>query len=283
MEYRFRNRSLCLSRRPAVMGVINLTPDSFYAPSRTRGMDAVLQRAREMLAQGADILDLGGESSRPGSDPVSPQEEMDRVVPAVEAISSRLPALISVDTRHGSVAREALARGAEIVNDISGLGEPGMAQTAAAGNAVVILMHMQGEPSTMQQAPSYQDVLAEVDVFFRERINVALDAGLARDRLWLDPGIGFGKQLEHNLALIQGLDYFLPLTCPIVIGVSRKSFIGLVTGREAEQRLVGTCLYNLVALQQGARILRVHDVAQAVDTVEVFLSLAPGRKPERSG
>lgn len=264
---------LAAAEKPLVMGILNVTPDSFFPGSRSSGIEQLLGRAARMEAEGAALLDVGGESTRPGAAPVAEEEELERVVPAVAALKAHSALPVSVDTRRAGVAAAALAAGAVLVNDITALADPDTAAAAAQHGAGVVLMHMQGEPRTMQQNPGYADLFGELDRFFAERIAVAEAAGIPRSRIWLDPGIGFGKRVEDNLALIAGLGRFQHHGCPLLAGVSRKSFIGAVTGRPVEERLPATTLYHLAALQQGAAVLRVHDVAAAVEAVQVFSSL----------
>jgi dihydropteroate synthase len=264
------------------MGIINLTPDSFWEGSRRPDLETALKTARAMALAGAAIIDLGGESTRPGADPVSTDEECQRVVPVISALVRETDLLVSIDTRHPLVAEAAIAVGANIVNDVGGLGDPAMLEIIARTGVGAILMHMRGQPKTMQEAPAYQDVVAEVDDFFSTRLMQAEAAGIDRERIWLDPGIGFGKRLEDNLALVSGLGRFAHHDRPLVIGVSRKSFIGTVTGSPVEDRLIGTCLYHLASLQAGASVLRVHDVSAAVQTIAVWRSLLPEREKERS-
>lgn len=259
--------------RPLVMGIVNVTPDSFYPGSRAAGLESVVRSGVRMMAEGADLLDVGGESTRPGAEPVSEEEELARAVPAVEALVRETGLPVSIDTRHGTVAAAALDAGAALVNDVSALADPLTAEAAAAHGAGVVLMHMQGEPRTMQDDPGYNDLFAEVNSFFAERIERALQAGIDRSRIWLDPGIGFGKRVEDNLALLAGLDRFAAHGCPLLIGLSRKSFIGAVTGKPVEERLSATSLYHLAALHGGAAVLRVHDAAAAVEAVQVWCSL----------
>ena len=260
---------------PVVMGIINTTPDSFWAGSRVAGVDGVLGQGVRLLAEGAVILDIGGESTRPGAAPVTEEEELARVVPAVRLLVERLGAVVSVDTRRPGVAAAALGAGARFINDVSALGDPGMAGLAAREGAAVILMHMLGTPATMQQDPHYGDVVAEVKSFLLERVRLAGEAGIARERIWIDPGFGFGKTLEHNLTLFRGLEELAATGYPVVAGISRKSLVGLVTGRPVEERLVGSAVFHFAALERGARILRVHDAAAAADAVAVYRALFP--------
>jgi dihydropteroate synthase len=230
-----------------------------------------------MVDEGADVIDLGGESTRPGSRPVPAEVEMERVLPAIEAIRRRSEIPISIDTTKAAVAREALARGASVVNDVSALRfDPELAAVVAEGGASVILMHMQGEPETMQVAPSYAEVVSEVVAFLTARVEAAIAAGIPRARILVDPGIGFGKRLEDNLALLRGLPRLRSLSCPIVVGLSRKRFLGdLQGGLAVEERLEGTIAANAVAVVNGADVLRVHDVKEGRRTADVARRLRP--------
>lgn len=263
--------------RVLVMGILNVTPDSFYGGSRTSLSTDAAERALRMVDEGADVIDVGGESTRPGSRPVPAEVEMERVVPAIEEIRRRSEIPISIDTTKATVAREALARGASVVNDVSALRfDPELAAVVAEGGASVILMHMQGEPETMQVAPSYADVVAEVVAFLTARVEAAVAAGIPRARILVDPGIGFGKRLEDNLALLRGLPRLRALGCPIVVGLSRKRFLGdLLGGLAVEERLEGTIAANAVAVVNGADVLRVHDVREGRRTADVARRLRP--------
>ena len=258
----------------AVMGIVNATPDSFYAPSRHRALEA-RDEALAMEASGAAIVDIGGESTRPGSDYVGLEEELERVVPVVEAIRKLSDLPISVDTRKSEVARAALDAGADVINDVSALmHDPEMARLAAQRGVPVVLMHMLGDPKTMQAAPSYVDCPAEVRAFLLSAAGRAQAAGIARDRVLLDPGIGFGKRLEDNLALIARLDELAALGYPMVVGLSRKAFVGAITARPPEGRLSGSIAAALAAHARGARMFRVHDVAETRDALAVFVAIA---------
>jgi dihydropteroate synthase len=259
------------------MGIVNVTPDSFYAPSRRDGPAQAAEAALAMESQGAALVDLGGESTRPGSSGVGEGEELERVVPAVEAIRARSDLPISVDTRKAAVARAALEAGADIVNDVSALRhDPAMPALVASSGAGAILMHMKGEPRTMQEAPSYDDCAAEVRDFLAAAASAALAAGVPRARILVDPGFGFGKRLEDNLDLLSRLDLVAALGFPIVVGLSRKSFIGAIVGKGVEGRLAGSLGAACAACLAGALIFRAHDVAQTVDALSAF-SAAAGR------
>lgn len=258
------------------MGVLNVTPDSFSDGGRYFSWSAALNRAKEIIQEGADIIDIGGESSRPGSEPVSVEDELQRVVPMVKAVRQFSQAAISVDTAKAEVARRSLEAGAEIINDISALRfDREMAAVVRDFEAVVVLMHMLGEPKTMQQAPYYDDCIAEISKFFEERVEYCLRQGISRDRIILDPGIGFGKRLEDNIDILIHLDRFSRLGFPLMLGTSRKSFIGLITGikDQPEKRIGGSIASALLGMMKGADILRVHDVAATIEAVKVFKAI----------
>jgi len=258
---------------PCVMGILNVTPDSFYDGGRV-DHDAALAHARQMIADGARIIDVGGESTRPGAEAVDEQEELCRVAPIVEVLA-REGACVSVDTMKPAVMRAALDAGAAMVNDVRALQAPGAIEVAAASDAAVCLMHMQGEPATMQRAPAYADVVAEVRGFLARRAQACLDAGIAADRIVIDPGFGFGKTVAHNLALLRGLGKIAGLRYPVLVGVSRKGMLGAITGRDVGDRLAGSVAAALAAAVRGARILRVHDVAATVDALAVWNAVDP--------
>ena len=255
--------ALLAAPRPLVMGVLNVTPDSFADHGRFFSHDAALAQARALVAAGADILDIGGESTRPFADPVSLDEELRRVLPVIEAVAPEIHIPISIDTYKAPVARAALERGATIINDISALRfDPEMAPLARAYQAPVVLMHMQGTPKDMQREPHYRDLLGEIKHFFQERLEFAADQGLAPNLLVLDPGIGFGKTWSHNLAILNHLEVFLDLGCPLLIGASRKAFIGHILDLPAgPERDVGSLAAVAAAVLGGARIVRTHNVA----------------------
>ncbi len=256
--------------RPLVMGIVNVTPDSFYDGGRYNLPEQAVARALELVDQGADILDVGAESTRPGAYPVSQEEELARLIPVVTELAQRVTVPISVDTRKASVAQAALNVGACIVNDVSALQwDQAMASVVARSGAAVVLMHMRGTPQTMQQAPQYGDVVKEVASFFHERIQAAGSAGISKTHIILDPGIGFGKLLEHNLTLLNRLSELTILGCPVLVGLSRKAFIGQLLDRPVEHREWGTAAAVALAVDRGAAILRVHDVAMMADVVKV--------------
>ena len=255
--------------RPVVMGVVNVTPDSFSDGGLHLEPAAALDHAARLVEEGAAIVDVGGESTRPGAAPVPASEELRRVMPVVERLAGTLPVPVSVDTRKPEVMRAALAAGASMVNDVSALAAPGALEAVAAGDAAVCLMHMQGEPGTMQAAPHYADVIGEVRGFLRSRVAACTAAGIARERLAVDPGFGFGKTLEHNLELLSGLAALAADGLPVLAGVSRKRMIGALTGRPEAERLAGSLAAAIVAAINGARIIRVHDVRPTVDALAV--------------
>jgi dihydropteroate synthase len=263
------------------MGIINATPDSFSDGAQLQqadsdhfklDMDKALLRAETMAADGALLIDVGGESTRPGADAVSEQEELDRVIPVIEAIRSRLDVCISVDTSSPAVITQAIASGAELVNDIRALSTPGVLEIVSRSKVAVCLMHMQGKPSTMQKNvsdASYQSVVEEVFGFLQERVALCLENGIEQGRLLIDPGFGFGKTLQHNYLLLRNLAHFSQLEIPILVGVSRKSMIGDVIGRAVDQRLAGSIAATTLALASGAKIIRTHDVAATMDAIRV--------------
>jgi len=256
------------------MGVINCTPDSFYAGSRSETTNAALETARTMIDEGADILDIGGESSRPGSEYVEADEEIDRVIPVIEGIRKFTSVPISVDTRKARVAERALGAGADLINDISALrDDPELASVAVRHRCPVVLMHMQGTPSTMQENPDYEDPVTEILAELSTATENALEAGIPADRIIIDPGIGFGKRLEDNLRILAEIARFVETGYPVLIGLSRKSSIGTITGRDVHDRLAGTLSANLMAALGGAAILRVHDVPETMDLLKVAAAI----------
>ncbi|MGB1061031.1 MAG: dihydropteroate synthase [Alcanivorax sp.] len=262
-------RFLDLSR-PVVMGVLNVTPDSFSDGGRFFCKDEALAQARLMVEQGAAIIDIGGESTRPGAAPVSEQEELDRVVPVIEALAGAIDAVVSVDTSTPAVMREAAAAGAGMINDVRALERPGALECVKNTALPVCLMHMQGQPESMQNNPRYQDVLNDVYTYLQARLEACGSAGIAPERIVLDPGFGFGKTLQHNLSLLKHLDQFTKLECPMLVGMSRKSMIGAVLDKPVAERLHGSVAAALIAVQSGAAIVRVHDVAPTVDALKVW-------------
>jgi len=262
---------------PVVMGVLNVTPDSFSDGGRHDAPAQALAHAFAMAREGASLIDVGGESTRPGAAPVDTAEELRRVLPVIEALAAGGAPPVSVDTAKPEVMAAAAAAGAEMINDIRALREPGALQAAADSGCAVCLMHMQGEPRTMQQSPVYQDVVEEVYAFLAARIETCVRAGIGRERIIVDPGFGFGKTLAHNLALFRGLGRLAQLGVPLLVGVSRKSMIGALTGRPVEQRLAGGLALGTLAAWAGARVIRSHDVAATRDALAVTAALlAPG-------
>jgi dihydropteroate synthase len=256
---------------PKVMGIVNVTPDSFSDGGRLVGAEGAVRHARRLVDEGADLLDLGGESSRPGSEPVPVAEELRRVIPVVEALASSVGVPISIDTTKAEVARRALEAGAAIINDISALGaDPDLAPLAAATGAGVVLMHMQGVPRTMQVDPRYDDVVRDIADFLARRVEWAEARGIPRTRIAIDPGIGFGKTLAHNLEILRNLARFDTLGCAVLIGTSRKGFLGQITGRGLGDRATASVVSSLAACRGGARVVRVHDVAPMVDAIKVW-------------
>ena len=276
MQWQLRDRTLTFDGRALVMGIVNVTPDSFSDGGRCAGTDAAVQWGLDLVAQGADILDIGGESSRPGAIPVELDEELRRVLPVVERLLAKVNVPLSVDTCKAGVARACLAAGAHIINDITALsGDPEMFDVACSTGAGVILMHMQGTPATMQIEPRYDDVVNDIADFLLQRLQDVTARGLAREKIALDPGIGFGKTHQHNLELVARLAEFQRLGRPICLGASRKGFIGKITGRPLDQRMAGSVAIVCHALAHGAaQIVRVHDVAQTRDAVLLFEALA---------
>jgi dihydropteroate synthase len=262
--------------QPVVMGVINVTPDSFSDGGLFLDVDAAVAHGEELAAEGAAILDVGGESTRPGSDEVPEAEELARVIPVIERLAQSSGPRVSIDTRKARVAELALQAGARIVNDVSAFRHaPEIAGMVASAGATCCLMHMLGEPKTMQQDPRYGDVVSDVKAFLEERLAFAVAEGVPEDHVWLDPGIGFGKTLDHNLELLRRLDELVAIGRPLVIGASRKSFLGRITGRDEGDRVPGTIATNVIAWERGARIFRVHDVAPNVDALKVAAATVP--------
>jgi dihydropteroate synthase len=267
-----------------VMGVVNVTPDSFSDGGRFFDAGAAVDHALDLAAQGADILDFGGESTRPGSEGISGDEEIRRVIPVIERVAAAdLPVQISIDTSKLAVAQAAAEAGATFVNDVTALrGDPDLAAFVAAHGLDCCLMHMLGEPRTMQSDPRYDDVVDDVKAFLAERIATAVAAGIAEDHILVDPGIGFGKTVDHNLELLRRLDELVALGPPVVIGTSRKSFLGRITGRGEDHRLPGTIATNVLAFERGARVFRVHDVAPVREALAVAAGTVTGRWTEKT-
>ncbi|MFL5886218.1 MAG: dihydropteroate synthase [Thermoleophilaceae bacterium] len=263
---------------PVVMGVVNVTPDSFSDGGLYLDPDAAIRHGEELATEGAEILDVGGESTRPGAEPVPADVELERVVPVIERLAVGGAARISIDSTKVAVAEPALQAGARIVNDVSAFRfEPEMAGLVASAGATCCLMHMLGDPRTMQDDPQYDDVVSDVKAFLEERLAFALAEGVPEDHVWLDPGIGFGKTIDHNVELLRRLDEIVAMGRPVVVGTSRKSFLGKITGREPRDRVPGTIATNVIAYERGASIFRVHDVAPVADALKVAAATVPQR------
>lgn len=256
------------------MGVINVTPDSFSDGGLCASTESAICHAVRLLEEGADILDIGGESTRPGGTPVNVEEELRRIIPVVQALTS-MNVPVSVDTSKPQVMRAAIEAGADMINDVNALQAPGALETIAAGNVAACLMHMQGEPRSMQTNPRYDDVVAEVREFLQHRLDAAQAAGTPHERLMIDPGFGFGKTLEHNLELLRHLDCFVNMGVPVLVGLSRKSMLGKITGSEVDDRVHASVAAALLAAAKGARILRVHDVKATRDALAVYNAVRP--------
>ncbi len=258
-------------KRPLIMGIVNATPDSFSDGGQFLSHERAVAHARRLIAEGVDIIDIGGESTRPGAAPVSLQQELDRVMPVLDSlVAEGVP--ISIDTQKTEVMREAIKRGAAMINDVNALRASGAIEVCAASSVSVCLMHKQGTPETMQQAPHYQNVVKEVSDFLIARTNACLSAGIASERIVIDPGFGFGKTVEHNFALLRELDVLTQTSYAVLAGFSRKSSLGTITGRAPDDRLAASLATALIALQNGASIIRVHDVKETVDVLKVWLA-----------
>lgn len=255
------------------MGILNVTPDSFSDGGHYVEKQSAVERALQMVELGADFIDIGGESTRPGAEPVSVEQELERVIPIIEGIVAETQVPVSIDTSKAEVMAAAVAVGAGMVNDVCALSQPGALQAAASLNVPVCLMHMQGEPRSMQHQPSYTDVVSEVEGYLLERVAACESEGIDRSNIILDPGFGFGKNLEHNTALFRALPRLADLGFPLLVGVSRKSMLGLITGQPVEQRLIASVVATTLAAMQGALILRVHDVEATVDALKVYEQL----------
>lgn len=271
--FRFGKRELDLAV-PHVMGILNITPDSFSDGGELwqggkPALDRILRRAEGMVGAGATLLDIGGESTRPGAAPVTESEELDRIAPVLEALATRIDAIFSIDTSSAAVITASAGLGAGLINDVRALTRPGALQAAWASGLPVCLMHMQGEPGTMQAAPVYQDVVGEVIAWLKQRIAACATAGIGFGRLLLDPGFGFGKTLEHNLEMLNAIERFSALECPILVGISRKRMLGTLTGKPEKERVAAGLAAAVVAVMKGARIVRTHDVAETVDAMKV--------------
>jgi len=259
--------------RPHVMGIVNATPDSFSDGGKFASTQKAVEHALKLAEEGADILDIGGESTRPGATPVALDEELSRVIPVIEQLVGKLNIPISIDTYKPEVMRQAIAAGADIVNDVCALREPGALEIVTASQVGVCLMHMRGMPQTMQQDPQYADVVAEVIAFLKQRLTAANSVGIASERILFDPGFGFGKRTVHNIALLQALPEILELGRPLLVGLSRKSILGQLIGADVDQRLHASLAASVVSVMKGARIVRVHDVKATVEALKVVTAL----------
>ena len=277
----FTNNGWSCGEETGIMGIINVTPDSFSDGGKYANVEAAVMRAKQMVADGADIIDIGGESSRPGAEPITANEECRRVIPVVQALAERFQIPISVDTYKAKVAREALSAGACVINDITALhGDPNMCQIVADAQAGVILMHMQGVPATMQKTPTYQNVVAEVHAWLTEVASQAVDRGIDSSRIMIDPGIGFGKTFDHNLEILRHLMQFRGIGYPMLVGVSRKKFIGRILDLPVHQREEGTAATVAWSIINGANVVRVHDVAKMKQVAQVIDTICR-TKPDR--
>ena len=259
--------------QPQVMGILNVTPDSFSDGGKHTNVSQALDHALRMVEEGATFIDIGGESTRPGAPDVSLQEELDRTIPVIEAVAKNTACVISIDTSKADVMREAVKAGAGLINDVRALQEPGALQVAAEAQVPVCLMHMQGQPRTMQQSPEYDDVVNDVGQFLLARTKVCEEAGIANDKILFDPGYGFGKSLEHNYTLVKHLPSLMKLGYPVLVGMSRKSMIGNLLNRKVDERLAGSISLATIVAQMGAQIIRVHDVKETADAVNIVKML----------
>ncbi|MCG8495478.1 MAG: dihydropteroate synthase [Enterobacterales bacterium] len=259
--------------QPQVMGILNVTPDSFSDGGKHTNVSQALDHALRMIEEGATFIDIGGESTRPGAPDVSLQEELDRTIPVIEAVAKNTSCVISIDTSKADVMREAVKAGAGLINDVRALQEPGALQVAAEAQVPVCLMHMQGQPRTMQQSPEYDDVVNDVGQFLLARTKVCEEAGIAKDKILFDPGYGFGKSLEHNYTLVKHLPSLMKLGYPVLVGMSRKSMIGNLLNRKVDERLAGSISLATIVAQMGAQIIRVHDVKETADAVNIVKML----------
>ena len=259
--------------QPQVMGILNVTPDSFSDGGKHTNVSQALDHALRMIEEGATFIDIGGESTRPGAPDVSLQEELDRTIPVIEAVAKNTSCVISIDTSKADVMREAVKAGAGLINDVRALQEPGALQVAAEAQVPVCLMHMQGQPRTMQQSPEYDDVVNDVVQFLLARTKVCEEAGIAKDKILFDPGYGFGKSLEHNYTLVKHLPSLMKLGYPVLVGMSRKSMIGNLLNRKVDERLAGSISLATIVAQMGAHIIRVHDVKETADAVNIVKML----------
>lgn len=258
-----------LSKPYSVMGILNLTPDSFSDGGLFLDPQAAIERVGQMIGEGADIIDIGGESTRPGAQPLSAEDEINRVVPVIRAVRAHYNTPISIDTSKAEVMRAAVEAGADLINDVRALQEKFSLETAAELNVPVCLMHMQGEPMSMQKNPLYADVVADVKSFLQERVEICLQAGIKRDKIMIDPGFGFGKTLDHNLSLLKHLPEFVSMGLPVLVGISRKSMLGQILDAKTDQRVAGGLATTVLGFQSGVQIFRVHDVKETVDVLKV--------------
>jgi len=258
---------------PRVMGILNVTPDSFSDGGQFSQVDAAVNHAVALVEEGVDIIDIGGESTRPNATPVGLQEELDRVIPVIESLANKVDVPISIDTYKPAVMREAITAGASIVNDVKALQEEGALAAVAESDVAVCLMHMQGTPQTMQDAPEYQDVVTDVSAFLSQRALRCMDHGIDKNRIMIDPGFGFGKTREHNITLLQSLDKLTGLDLPVLVGLSRKSVLGKVTGNSVDSRLHASVAAAVIAVMKGAKLVRVHDVAATVEALKVVSAI----------
>ena len=272
--------NLTTPSRPVLMGILNVTPDSFSDGGKYSDLKAALLQAEVMLEQGADIIDIGGESTRPGAPAVSEQDEINRVIPVIKALKSEFACAISLDTSKAAVMQQGLEAGIDMINDVCALSQPNALAVAASSNVPVCLMHMQGTPRTMQNNPQYDDLIQDIATFFKDKIAECEQAGLAKDRLILDPGFGFGKSLADNYQLLNELDKFESLECPVLAGISRKSMLGNLLDLAATERANASVVAATLALTKGAKILRVHDVRETKQAIEIFNAMKYGVESE---
>lgn len=261
---------ILLSSRPHIMGILNVTPDSFSDGGDHVTQERALAKAQQMVAEGATIIDIGGESTRPGAEPVGVQQEIDRILPVIQCIQQQLPVIISVDTSKPEVMQAAIAAGVHLINDVNALQTEGAIAAIAASSVAVCLMHRQGEPRTMQHRPTYTNVVQEVYDFLAQRVNACQTAGIQNNRLVIDPGFGFGKTLEHNLSLVKHLSVFTQMGLPLLVGISRKSMIGRILDKPVHERLYGSLTFAILAAWQGATIIRAHDIAATQEALRII-------------
>ena len=274
VSWQLRSQTIHFDERPKIMGIVNVTPDSFSDGGRYNQTHEAVSHALKLVTDGADILDVGGESTRPYSDPVSAQQELDRVLPVIEALRHQTDLPISVDTSKAIVAQQATKAGAEIINDVCGLqGDPAMIDVALSSGAGICAMHMQGTPQTMQDNPEYSDVVEDIHSWLLARRDWLLERGIVREKICLDPGIGFGKTHEHNLELLRNIERLNDLDCPILVGHSRKGFIGKVTGDTSAERIAGTLAVSMHLALRGTHVIRVHDVRETAQALRMFRAL----------